>query len=132
MKELAAAMRGDAEGTSQALLGELMSERDVSWSARPENHDLMIADLVESARGDWEGYADDCVADAGDWGFNLDDVKVPVALRHGAADRIVPVKHSRYLATALPNVSLTEADGDGHLSVLDHLPQLCDELVGAL
>jgi pimeloyl-ACP methyl ester carboxylesterase len=109
-----------------------MSERDVDWAARPDNHDMMIADLAESARGDWEGYADDCIADTDEWGFNLNDVNARVALLHGTADRIVPINHSRYLAHALPNATLTEIDGDGHISVLDHLPQLCAQLVAAL
>ncbi len=92
----------------------------------------MIADLAESARGDWEGYADDCIADSQDWGFDLADVNTPVVLLHGTADNIVPINHSRYLAETLPNASLTESDGDGHISVLDHLPQLCAQLVDAL
>jgi pimeloyl-ACP methyl ester carboxylesterase len=127
MKELAASMRADPEGTSQALLGDLMSERDLAYLGRPENHDMVLADLVESARGDWQGYADDCVA-VGDWGFDLHDVNARVALLHGSADRIVPIEHSRFLAQALPNASLSQADGEGHISVLDQLPQLCAEL----
>jgi pimeloyl-ACP methyl ester carboxylesterase len=128
MKQLAASMRDDPEATSTALFAEVMSERDVAYFARPENHDVVIAGLVESARGEWEGYADDCVADARDWGFDLDAVNARVALLHGTADRVVPIEHSRYLARALPNASLSEANDEGHLSVLDHLPQLCVEL----
>jgi pimeloyl-ACP methyl ester carboxylesterase len=128
MKQLAASIRSDPEDTSTALLGDVMSERDVAYFARPENYDTLIADLVESARGNWEGFADDCVADAGDWGFDLDDVSVRVALFHGTADRVIPIEHSRFLAQAVPNASLSQVDGEGHFSVLDHLPQLCAEL----
>jgi pimeloyl-ACP methyl ester carboxylesterase len=114
------------------LLGDLMSERDLAYFGRPENHDMVLADLVESARGDWQGYTDDCVAvavaDAGDWGFDLHDVNARVALLHGTADRIVPIEHSHFLAQALPNASLSQADGEGHISVLDQLPRLCAEL----
>jgi pimeloyl-ACP methyl ester carboxylesterase len=128
MSQLAASMRADPEGTATALLADLMSERDLAYFATPANHDLVIADLVESARGDWEGYADDCVALAADWGFHVGDVKARVLLLHGTADRIVPIEHSRFLAAALANASLRQADGEGHISVLDHLPQLCGEL----
>ena len=75
MRQLAASMRDDPEGTATALLGDLMSERDLAYFARPENHEVVIEDLVESARGDWEGYADDCIADVGTWGFDRGDVK---------------------------------------------------------
>jgi pimeloyl-ACP methyl ester carboxylesterase len=132
MRELAAAMRSDPEGTSGALLGPLMSDRDVAYCTRPENAALISADLVESARGEWAGYTDDCIADAVFWGFDLAAVAVPVSLIHGTEDRIVPVQHSRWLATTLPNASLLEADGEGHISVLDHLPRLCAELVQAV
>jgi pimeloyl-ACP methyl ester carboxylesterase len=128
MKQLAASMRDDPEGTSMALFADVMSERDLAYLARPENYDLVIADLVESARRDWEGYADDCVADAGDWGFDLAAVSARVALLQGTADRVVPIEHSRFLAHALPNASLSQVDDEGHLSVLDQLPQLCAEL----
>jgi pimeloyl-ACP methyl ester carboxylesterase len=128
MKQLAASMRDDPEGTSTALFADVMSDRDVAYFARPENYEMVIADLVESARGDWEGYADDCVAGAGDWGFDLDAVSTKVALLHGTADRVVPIEHSRFLAHALANASLSQVDDEGHLSVLDHLPELCAEL----
>jgi len=128
MKQLAASMRDDPEGTSQALLGDVMSERDVAYCARPENYDLVMANLVESARGDWEGYADDCVADAGEWGFDLEDVNARVTLLHGTADRIVPIEHGRFLARSLANASFSQMDGDGHISVLDQPPHLCAEL----
>jgi pimeloyl-ACP methyl ester carboxylesterase len=128
MKELAASIRSDPEGTSTALLAEVMTERDVAYIARPENHDMVMENLVESARGDWEGYADDCVAETIGWGFGLDKVGVKVVLLHGTDDRVVPTEHSRYLAKALPNASLREVDGEGHISVHDHLPQLCAEL----
>jgi pimeloyl-ACP methyl ester carboxylesterase len=131
MKLLAGSMRDDPEGTSTALLGDLMSERDLAYLARPENHDMVIADLVESARGDWQGYADDCIADATDWGFDLDNVNARVTLLHGTADGVVPIEHSRFLAQALPNASFSQADGEGHISVLDHLPQLCAGLTAA-
>jgi pimeloyl-ACP methyl ester carboxylesterase len=129
MAQLAAAMRDDPAGTSTALLGEMMSEHDLAWLGRPENYDMMLADMVESARGDWEGYADDCVADAGDWGFQPEEVQTRVALLHGTADGVVPIEHSRYLHQVLPKASLSEVDGEGHISVLDHLPKLCAELI---
>jgi len=47
---------------------------------------------------------------------------------HGTDDRLVPVRHGRALAAALPDAVLTEVDG-GHLSVLTHLPQLITEML---
>ncbi|MBL3608575.1 alpha/beta fold hydrolase [Rhodovulum sulfidophilum] len=45
-----------------------------------------------------------------------DDLKMPIEILHGTADRIVPIEvHSRPLAERLANVHLTELDGIGHM-----------------
>jgi pimeloyl-ACP methyl ester carboxylesterase len=131
MKEFAVAMRGDPATTSVALLGPMLCDADIEFTLDPEVNPFMMANLVESARGDYAGYADDCIAQVTDWGSNLGDVSTPARLIHGTDDRAVPIDHSRYLANALPHPSLTEASGDGHLSVLSHLIGLCEELTAA-
>jgi pimeloyl-ACP methyl ester carboxylesterase len=131
MKELAAAMRNDPATTSLSLLGPILCDADVEFTLRPEVNPFMMANLVESARGDYEGYTDDCVAQVTDWGFDLAELSTPVRLAHGTDDRIVPTGHSRYLAKALPNASLTDYEGDGHISVLAHLIDLSRQLIAA-
>jgi pimeloyl-ACP methyl ester carboxylesterase len=131
MRQLAASMRDDPEGTTAALFTDVMSDRDVEWLARNGNHEMMIADLVESARGDWHGYADDCIAFVNDWGFNLHDVRARVVMLHGDADQIVPLSHSVFLEEVLPNASLEKVEGEGHISILDGLPKLCAAITGS-
>lgn len=131
MKELAAAMRSDPATASLSLLGPILCDADVEFTLQPEINAFMMANLVESARGDFAGYADDCVAEVTDWGFDLADVVTPARLVHGTDDRIVPIRHSRYLANALPNASLTEYEGDGHISVLEHVIELAQQLIAA-
>jgi pimeloyl-ACP methyl ester carboxylesterase len=128
MKKLAAAMRDDAATTSISLLGPMLNDADVEFTLLPDVNPFMMADLAESARGDYAGYADDCLALVADWGFDLGDISVPVRLIHGTDDHIVPIRHSSYLAESLPNASFTSHDGDGHISVLRHLGDLCEQL----
>jgi pimeloyl-ACP methyl ester carboxylesterase len=122
-------MRDDPATTALSLLGPVLCDADVEFSLRPEVNPVMMADLAESARGDYVGYADDCIAHVTDWGFDLAGLAVPVRLVHGTDDRIVPIGHSRYLASTLPDASLTEYDGDGHISVLVHLTEVAHQLI---
>ncbi|WAB83496.1 alpha/beta hydrolase [Microcella daejeonensis] len=67
------------------------------------------------------GAVDDDVAFVTDWGFPLSAVAAPVTLAHGSADRIIPVAHAAMLAERLRDARLAIHDGDGHVSVLEHL-----------
>jgi len=108
-----------------------MCDADINFTLQPEFNAFMMEDLAESARGDYAGYADDCIAQVDDWGFSVRELATPVRLVHGTDDRIVPIDHSRYLAATLPNASLTEYSGDGHISVFAHLIDLIEGLRAA-
>jgi len=62
---------------------------------------------------------DDDIAYVRPWGFDVEQVRAPVLLVHGDADRIVPPAHSQWLARQWPAAELRLRPGDGHLSVLD-------------
>ena len=69
--------------------------------------------LAESA----EGWIEDDRALGGAWGFEVSDVAAPVRLRHGRADRAVPVEHGEWLAAHLPNVDARITDDETHQAV---------------
>ena len=57
---------------------------------------------------------DDYRACRSHWGFELGDLRTPVALWHGRVDRLVPLAHTLALAEAIPTATaLVDADG-GH------------------
>jgi pimeloyl-ACP methyl ester carboxylesterase len=64
-----------------------------------------------------DGWWDDSVALAGDWGFRLDSITTPVLLRHGRQDRFVPVAHGEWLARHIPGVEAHLTEDDGHLTI---------------
>ena len=49
------------------------------------------------------------------WGLALDEIRVPVRLFHGTADRVVPLSQARHLAAEIPTAVLTEVRGVGHV-----------------
>ena len=54
------------------------------------------------SRDGYFGYLDDNLAQARDWGFRVADIRVPVVVRHGELDRLVPFAE-RPLARAMPS-----------------------------
>ena len=64
-----------------------------------------------------DGWIDDDFVFVRPWGFELDDIAVPVQLWHGAQDRFVPIAHGEWLAERIPAVDAQLHDGDGHLTI---------------
>ena len=63
------------------------------------------------------------------WGFEPTDVRVPVTLWHGRADRLVPLSQTLELAAAIPNsTALIDRDG-GHFFYSRRLADIVDTLV---
>lgn len=77
------------------------------------------------------GAADDDLAFVRPWGVDLGDVRAPVLVVHGDADRVVPFSHALALVAALPHAELRRLPGAGHIGVLEALPDALRHLIGA-
>ena len=75
------------------------------------------------------GWRDDDLAFVAPWGFELSSITVPVAVWQGSQDRMVPVEHGSWLAAHLPSARAHLHDAHGHLSLLEHLPDVLDDLL---
>ncbi|QAY74201.1 alpha/beta fold hydrolase [Agromyces protaetiae] len=75
-----------------------------------------------------DGLVDDDVAYANDWGFSLDEVGAPVLVVQGEHDRIVPRKHAAWLMSRLRDGTMWARLDDGHVSILDTIPDALDWL----
>jgi pimeloyl-ACP methyl ester carboxylesterase len=65
---------------------------------------------------------DDDLAAVAPWGFDPARITAPTLLLHGTADRMVPSSHSEWLAGRIPSAELRLRPGDGHITVLDAVP----------
>ena len=86
------------------------------------------ADAGRAGAAGPEGQIDDDVAFAGDWGFAVTAIDVPVLIVHGGEDRVVPVAHGEWLARHCPRPELWLRPRDGHISVLHACPLALDWL----
>ncbi|SFR71642.1 Pimeloyl-ACP methyl ester carboxylesterase [Agromyces sp. CF514] len=87
------------------------------------------ADVARSASWGDDGLIDDDVAFAKPWGFEPADVTVPVLLVQGEGDRVVPRMHASWMLAHLPDATLWMRLDDGHVSVLDVVPDAIDWLL---
>ena len=75
----------------------------------------------ESARQAWRSSASGLMVDAeiyaNPWGFPLEEVRVPVALWHGAKDRTFAPRLAERVAIRLPDCEFHLVEGAGHYSL---------------
>jgi len=77
------------------------------------------------------GWFDDDLAFVKPWGFDLDTIPVPVSIWQGAHDKMVPFAHGEWLADHVPNARVHLYDDEGHLSLVNQLPRILEDLSAA-
>ncbi len=90
--------------------------------------DEMATALRRAVSSGIAGWRDDDLAFVQDWGFALDQISVPVDIWQGRQDRMVPFEHGQWLAAKVPNARAHLFATEGHLSILNQLPDLLAEL----
>jgi pimeloyl-ACP methyl ester carboxylesterase len=99
---------------AQALTGEL-----AQWLADSAHDGLAAGE---------QGWWDDGVSHLTGWGFDLEDIQVPVKIWHGRQDRFIPVQHGQWLAANVPGAAADISD-DGHLSLIARIGEIHDWLL---
>lgn len=100
------------------LYGRISPEGDRRLLARPEFKAMFLDDLLNGSRKQLLAPFADVVVFARDWGFRLDEVKVPVRWWHGDRDHIVPFAHGEHVVAMLPDAELYPLPGESHLGGL--------------
>ncbi|CCW09955.1 alpha/beta fold hydrolase [Rhodococcus sp. EsD8] len=100
------------------MYGWLSPEADRQLLARPEFKAMFLDDLLNGSRKQMAAPFADIVAFARDWGFRLEDVKVPVRWWHGDTDHIVPMEHGLHVVGRLPDAQFHHLPGESHLGGL--------------
>jgi pimeloyl-ACP methyl ester carboxylesterase len=122
--------QGDPDAGEDGAAAVGLSEADLAMFADPEYLAAMAETLPPMFAWGVEGYADDRLADGPGWkGFDVSTISCPVIVAHGDADTIVPLDTALHTAEVVPNADMRIFKGDGHFSVVRHVPELLPELV---
>jgi len=114
-----------------AILGDLVCEPDRAVLTSEYAVESHAGFLGSVSTGIW-GWLDDDLAFVRSWGFNLDEIRVPVSVWHGLEDRFVPLAHAEWLAANVPGARSHLVQGEGHLSLSHHrYGDVLDELLAA-
>ncbi len=103
----------DVDDVIEQILTEL-PEVDRELAARPEFRAVMKQSFVEAVRQGSRGWADDDLAFAKPWGFDLEDVTAETRVWQGELDVLTPRPHGEYVASRLPNARFELLEGGGH------------------
>jgi pimeloyl-ACP methyl ester carboxylesterase len=101
-----------------------MCEADQEILSEPELRGRMIANSAELYRQGGRGMYDEGLVLARPWGFELDQVQVPVYVWHGALDETVPTAMADYLARAIPTARVSIHEDEGHHLLYSRWPEI--------
>jgi pimeloyl-ACP methyl ester carboxylesterase len=104
-------------------------EADRRLLVRPEFKAMFLDDLLNGSRKQLAAPFADVVVFSRDWGFRLDEVKVPIRWWHGDRDHIVPFEHGQHVVSRLPDAQLTHLPGESHLAGLGRAEEILDTMV---
>jgi pimeloyl-ACP methyl ester carboxylesterase len=110
------------------LMAKQLPAADAGILARPEMKRMLLREAKRASATTAKAAAQDFEIFSRDWGFQLADIKVPVHLWQGDADRNVPLAHARRMAAAIPGSILHEVPGGGHLMSLDRTYEILSTL----
>jgi pimeloyl-ACP methyl ester carboxylesterase len=122
LKEMAARVADDPS----KLLGDdwELDEADRAVMAREDLAVVMREATADLAGGGPYGWVDDDLAFTRPWGFDLAEITVPVEVRYGARDVLVPAAHGAWLGAHVPGARVVVEDAQGHLADPDTVIEL--------
>jgi pimeloyl-ACP methyl ester carboxylesterase len=92
-----------------------LSDADRAALARPEAIQTIRESVLEEAVNGVGGWVDDDLAFFQPWGFDVAAITVPVLIKYGLTDVLVPPAHGDWLAANVPGCVVQVDDVGGHL-----------------
>jgi pimeloyl-ACP methyl ester carboxylesterase len=131
LTRLAAEMVANVKTDASKVLGDQwqLAEADRAAMRNPIVMQVMREAMPECVvNGPW-GWVDDDLAFTNVWGFDLDEIKVPVEVHYGSQDVLVPAAHGAWLAANVPGAKVVVNDDQGHMNTPEHTLELLRTLV---
>ena len=118
-----------AQATAEGVVANTKSPPDRQFLS--EGYAEWVASFFRAAAvSGSHGAADDYLATFGAWGFPLARTQ-HLTIWQGTEDQNVPPFHSVWLRDHLPQAELRSLEGEGHVSIVRHLPGIIDALISS-
>lgn len=113
LQEMAQRVREDPS----KILGDdwSLDDADRAVLSRPDFAVVIRESTEDLDRGGVWGWVDDDVAFTKPWGFELAEIAVPVQVRYGSKDVLVPAAHGAWLGAHIPGAQVVVEDAEGHM-----------------
>jgi pimeloyl-ACP methyl ester carboxylesterase len=128
-KDLAAMAANVVDDPSKILDGFELSEADRAVLQREDLAQVIREATADLARGGPWGWVDDDLVFVKPWGFDIGEIRVPVEVRYGLTDVLVPAAHGAWLGAHVPNATVVAEADEGHMGDLDKIVELTRWLV---
>jgi pimeloyl-ACP methyl ester carboxylesterase len=113
-----------------AILSAKASELDRRILRDGEFRTILAASMREAFRNGPGGAAMDLTLLSAPWGFELQELRVPVHIWHGGEDRVVPMSMALFLEQALPDCQASYEQAHGHYSLVhDYAEQILSNVI---
>lgn len=97
-----------------------MPEVDQLFFSNPESGKAIINATKEAFRNGVGGVSQEIILTLKPWGFNLDNINVPVTIFQGGQDKQAPEMHAKIYAKLIPNANSVFFKDEGHISILQN------------
>ena len=114
LRTFAAGIRQLARHSPGMLTRSSLRGQPVAEAASVKNEDRWLPTTMGEGTANSQGIVDEYRAFVAPWGFELEDLSVPVRIFQGTADPLVPESWGRLLADRIPTASLTLFPAEGH------------------
>ena len=97
-----------------------------------DHFNSLITSSKEAFRQGASGPAQEMRLVVNAWGFNLEDINIPIGIWHGKLDVQVPLSHAEMFRDKLPNAKLRFCEKDAHISILyNHVDEIFQSVKSA-
>ncbi len=121
-------MRGDPERLARQMLSSV-PESDKELFDQPQTVSVLLESIQEAFRVTSDGAAWEATMLVRPWGFQLEEIGLPVYIWHGEEDVNDPLQCGQYLRDKIPNAQATFFPGEGHFLILKRWGEILSKLV---
>lgn len=93
-----------------------LDEADRAVLGRSDMAEMIRESTEDTVRGGVWGWVDDSLAFTRPWGFDVSEVSVPVEVRYGSRDVLVPAAHGAWLGRNVPGATVVVEESAGHMA----------------